>query len=267
LQGKITINPDSEIELSSTTSTTNQLICEGDSIDPITYSFGGGTSNVVVSGLPPGVTYTPNPYDSAFSAIRITGSPTQNVSVDTPYNYTVRALNNQGCDSPELSGVITVQANAELSLLSSTNTADQTICVDSNISDIKIRFKNSSIPAADNLPSGLSSEVVGSDVLRIYGSVSVGGQYTFDVIGTNTNGCQSTAVTIDLNVVPDYSINTTKVVTDMNDPSHGTDVSLVKNISCYGNRDGEIQVNLSNITSGLNYIYSWNGPLGYTNQT
>ena len=53
----------------------------------------------------------------------------------------------------------------------------------------------------------------------------------------------------------------------MNDPSHGTDVSLVKNISCYGNRDGEIQVNLSNITSGLNYIYSWNGPLGYTNQT
>ena len=267
LQGKITINPDSEIELSSTTSTTNQLICEGDSIDPITYSFGGGTSNVVVSGLPPGVTYTPNPYDSAFGAITITGSPTQNVSVDTPYNYTVRALNNQGCDSPELSGVITVQANAELSLLSSTNTADQTICVDSNISDIRIRFKNSSIPAADNLPSGLSSEVVGSDVLRIYGSVSVGGQYTFDVIGTNTNGCQSTAVTIDLNVVPDYSINTTKVVTDMNDPSHGTDVSLVKNISCYGNRDGEIQVNLSNITSGLNYIYSWNGPLGYTNQT
>mgnify|MGYP006256335301 FL=1 len=139
LQGKITINPDSEIELSSTTSTTNQLICEGDSIDPITYSFGGGTSNVVVSGLPPGVTYTPNPYDSAFGAITITGSPTQNVSVDTPYNYTVRALNNQGCDSPELSGVITVQANAELSLLSSTNTADQTICVDSNISDIRIR--------------------------------------------------------------------------------------------------------------------------------
>ena len=224
----------------STTSTTNQLICEGDSIDPITYSFGGGTSNVVVSGLPPGVTYTPNPYDSAFGAITITGSPTQNVSVDTPYNYTVRALNNQGCDSPELSGVITVQANAELSLLSSTNTADQTICVDSNISDIRIRFKNSSIPAADNLPSGLSSEVVGSDVLRIYGSVSVGGQYTFDVIGTNTNGCQSTAVTIDLNVVPDYSINPTKVVLDMNDPSNGTDESLVKNISCFGNSDGEI---------------------------
>ena len=66
------------------------------------------------------------------------------------------------------------------------------------------------MPSADNLPSGLSSEVVGTDVLRIYGSVSVGGPYTFNVIGTNTNGCSSTAVTIDLTIVPDYLINPTK---------------------------------------------------------
>ena len=139
--------------------------------------------------------------------------------------------------------------------------------MNSNISDIRIRFKNSSVPSANNLPSGLSSEVVGTDVLRIFGSVSVGGPYTFDVIGTNTNGCSSTAVTVQLTVVPDYSINPTKVVLDMNDPANGTDESLVKNISCYGNRDGEIMVNLSNSSSSLSYIYSWSGPSNYANTT
>ena len=49
----------------------------------------------------------------------------------------------------------------------------------------------------------------------------------------------------------------------MNDPANGTDESLVKNISCYGNRDGEIMVNLSNNSSGLSYLYKWSGPSSY----
>ncbi|MGB2418433.1 MAG: PKD domain-containing protein, partial [Flavobacteriaceae bacterium] len=264
LDGQITIHPDAEITLSTPSSTVNQFICEGESIDPITYTFGGGTVDAVPSGLPPGITGT---YNASTRIMTISGTPTQNVEIDTSYNFTVRALNDQGCESPELTGEITVKANAELTLLSSTNTIDQTVCVNSNISDIRIRFKNSSVPSANNLPSGLSSEVVGTDVLRIFGSVSVGGPYTFDVIGTNTNGCSSTAVTVQLTVVPDYSINPTKVVLDMNDPSNGTDESLVKNISCFGNSDGEIKVNLSNDSSTLSYIYSWSGPNNYANTT
>ena len=264
LGGLITINPDAEITLSTTSSSTNQFICEGESIDPITYTFGGGTVDAVASGLPPGLTENYNPTTRIMT---ISGTPTQNVEVDTSYDYTVRALNDQGCESPELTGKITVRANAELTLLSSTNTIDQTVCVDSNISDIRIRFKNSSVPSADNLPSGLSSEVVGTDVLRIYGSVSVGGPYNFNVIGTNTNGCSSTAVTVDLTIVPNYLINPTRVVLDMNDPANGTDESLVKNISCFGNSDGEIKVNLSSNASGLSYIYSWSGPNNYANTT
>jgi hypothetical protein len=264
LDGQITIHPDAEITLSTPSSTVNQFICEGESIDPITYTFGGGTVDAVPSGLPPGINGT---YNTSTRIMTISGTPTQNVEIDTSYNFTVRALNDQGCESPELTGEITVKANAELTLLSSTNTIDQTVCVNSNISDIRIRFKNSSVPSANNLPSGLSSEVVGTDVLRIFGSVSVGGPYTFDVIGTNTNGCSSTAVTVQLTVVPDYSINPTKVVLDMNDPSNGTDESLVKNISCFGNSDGEIKVNLSNDSSTLSYIYSWSGPNNYANTT
>ena len=266
LTGKITINPEAEISLSTPSSTSNQYICEGDSIDQITYSFGGGTVDAVPSGLPPGIIGDYNPITRIMT---ISGTPTQNVEVDTSYNYTVRALNDQGCENPDdiRRGEITVKANAELTLLSSTNTVNQTVCVNSSISDIRIRFENSTVPSTNNMPSGLSSEVVGTDILRIYGSVSVGGPYTFDVIGTNTNGCSSTAVTVDLNVVPDYAINPSKVVTDMNDPNNGIDESLIKNISCYGNRDGEIMVSLSNSSNGLSYIYSWSGPNNYTNTT
>ena len=266
LTGKITINPEAEISLSTPSSTSNQYICEGDSIDQITYSFGGGTVDAVPSGLPPGIIGDYNPITRIMT---ISGTPTQNVEVDTSYNYTVRALNDQGCENPDdiRRGEITVKANAELTLLSSTNTKKQTVCVNSSISDIRIRFENSTVPSTNNMPSGLSSEVVGTDILRIYGSVSVGGPYTFDVIGTNTNGCSSTAVTVDLNVVPDYAINPSKVVTDINDPNNGIDESLIKNISCYGNRDGEILVSLSNSSNGLSYIYSWSGPNNYTNTT
>jgi hypothetical protein len=266
LTGKITINPDAEISLSTPSPTSNQYICEGESIDLITYSFGGGTVDAVPSGLPPGIIGDYNPITRIMT---ISGTPTQNVEVDTSYNYTVRALNDQGCENPDdiRRGEITVKANAELTLLSSTNTVNQTVCVNSSISDIRIRFENSTVPSTNNMPSGLSSEVVGTDILRIYGSVSVGGPYTFDVIGTNTNGCSSTAVTVDLNVVPDYAINPSKVVTDMNDPNNGIDESLIKNISCYGNRDGEIMVSLSNSSNGLSYIYSWSGPNNYTNTT
>ncbi|MGB1941221.1 MAG: hypothetical protein ACPHOD_01045, partial [Flavobacteriaceae bacterium] len=264
LTGQITINPDAEITLTTQPSTSNQFICEGESIDPITYSFGGGTVNAVVSGLPAGITGS---YNTTSRIMTITGTPTQNIEVDTSYNFNVIALNDQGCESPELTGEITLKANAELTLLSSTNTVDQTVCVNSNISDIRIRFKNSTVPVANSLPGGLSSEVVGTDVLRIYGSISVGGPYTFDVVGTNTNGCSSTAITVQLGIVPDYSINPPRVVMDMSDPNNGVDESLVKNISCYGNRDGEIKVNLSNTTSSLSYIYSWIGPNNYANTT
>ena len=264
INGSITINPDAEITLSTPSSTSNQFICEGESIDPITYSFGGGTVDFVVSGLPPGISAYYNPTSRIMT---ITGTPTQNIEFDTTYNYNVIALNDQGCESSQLTGNIIVKANAELTLLSSTLSTNQTVCVNSNIADIRIQFKNSSVPSINNLPSGLISEVIDTDVLRIFGSVSVGGPYNFEVIGANPNGCSSTAISVQLSIVPNYSISPTKVVLDINDPANGTDESLVKNISCYGKRDGEIMVNISNSSSGLSYIYSWSGPSNYVNTT
>jgi len=259
--GKITINPDSEISLTTSLSTSNQFICEGDSIDPIAYSFGGGTVDAVVSGLPPGVVPVYNPLSRTMT---ISGTPTQNIETDQVYDYDVIPVNNEGCDNPSASGRITLKANAELTLLSSTNTILQTVCVDNSISDIRIRFKNSTVPVANGLPSGLDSEVIGTDVIRIYGSIPTGGVYNFDVVGATTTGCSSTnPISVQLSIVPDYSINPTKVVLDMNDPANGTDESLVKNISCYGNRDGEIMVNLSNSTTSLSYLYQWSGPSSY----
>jgi surface protein len=264
INGSITINPDAEITLSTPSSTSNQFICEGESIDPITYSFGGGAVDAVVSGLPPGISASYNPISRIMT---ITGAPTQNIEFDTTYNYNVIALNDHGCESSELTGNISVKANAELILLSSTFSTDQIVCVNSNILDIRIQFKNSSVPLINNLPSGLISEVISTDVLRIFGSVSVGGLYAFEVIGATPNGCESLNLRITLEVQPFFSILPTQVVENPNDIYNTGGASYVKNIACIGNNDGEIKVELQGSSATTNYIYSWTGPNNYVNTT
>ena len=107
----------------------------------------------------------------------------------------------------------------------------QTVCVDSNIENIAIRFKNS-VPYVNNLPPGLYWEYAGADVIYIQGSVYYGGggPHTIDVIGENINGCISSQITIQLMVQPDYGIAAVKVVNDINDPNNGIDNSFVENI-------------------------------------
>ena len=99
INGSITINPDAEITLSTPLSTSNQFICEGESIDPITYSFGGGNCRCCRLWLTSRNLKTLNPTSRIMT---ITGAPTQNIEFDTPYNYNVIALNDQGCESSEL---------------------------------------------------------------------------------------------------------------------------------------------------------------------
>ncbi|GIR81639.1 MAG: hypothetical protein CM15mP83_3650 [Flavobacteriaceae bacterium] len=51
------------------------------------------------------------------SRLDITGTPNIAVLTDTTFDYTIKALNSNGCNQQEQTGSITVKANAELSLL------------------------------------------------------------------------------------------------------------------------------------------------------
>ena len=56
--GSITIQPIEKIEISSPSGDPNQTVCVESYIDPVIYEIYGGATNVIVSGLPPGISQT-----------------------------------------------------------------------------------------------------------------------------------------------------------------------------------------------------------------
>ena len=84
---------------------------------------------------------------------------------------------------------------------------------------------------------------------------------SLSVYGINANGCESLDVPITLDVQPSFSILPTQIVENPNDINNTGGSSYVKNITCYGNDDGEIRVNLQGGSATTNYIFVWNGPI------
>ena len=123
LTGSITINPDDEINLVSAVGSDNQNNkCEGDLIDPITYSISGDATGAIVNwdlpnGQPVGVSF-----DSA--SLTISGNLNNNISSPTTYSYTITTTG--GTCPVSKSGSITVNPNDELALTTLNN--NQTIC-------------------------------------------------------------------------------------------------------------------------------------------
>lgn len=101
-QTSITVGANHTLTLTSSASTTNQTVCAGVSITPITYSVGGGATNASVSGLPTGVS-------GSFAAgmITISGTPT----TAGTYSYTVTTSGNS-CTVATATGTITVSPGA-----------------------------------------------------------------------------------------------------------------------------------------------------------
>ena len=261
LEGKLTVEPDAEISLESPIATANQFICEGFPIDEITYTFGGGAIDVIYNGLPAGLTpvITYDPVDpNKVSKLTISGTPNVNVSEDEEFEFSIKALNNNGCVQPELKGTITIKANAELTLLSSSLSKEQTVCIGTDIIPVNIGYVNSEIPSVSGMPDGLFTTTdVTNGILTIQGSVTelqLGNpNRKLTIIGTNTNGCRSQEIEIDIEVQPSYSIKPTLIVDDPIDTNNPSGASYVKNITCYDNNDGEIMVNLE--VGGHQLIY------------
>ena len=91
------------LELTSALGTDDQAICIGDSIVDITYEAGGNATDVVVTGLPDGVTWV-----FTDGELVISGTPTETGT----FNYTVTTV---GCeDDITLTGTITVNELPEI---------------------------------------------------------------------------------------------------------------------------------------------------------
>ena len=271
-KGTFTLQPNPIINLESPISNINQFICEGEAIEDIVYTFAGEAKDYVASKLPPGLVLTEvrdtlggNDF---IKKLTISGTPNINVIEDKLYEFEIKALGNNSCDQDLEEGAITIKANAELTLISDSESDKQIVCVGEEIDPIIIKYENSNIPVVRNMPNGLRTEVdLGTKIFKILGYVDDGSDYTFSVYGVNANGCESLDVPIELIVEPSFSILPPRIVEDPNDINNTGGASYVKNITCYGNDDGQIRVNLQGGSAAAKYSFVWSGPDNYVNTT
>src|SRR5579863_3368231 len=112
--GTITLTPAATLNLTSAAGTNNQTVCSATPITSITYTFGGSATGATVTGLPSGLTSA-----VAGTTVTISGSPT------TAGTYTVSTTG--GCAPASLTGTISVNPAATLTLSSAAGTDSQTV--------------------------------------------------------------------------------------------------------------------------------------------
>ena len=177
LNGSIIVTPLPTLNLTSAPATTSQALCINTAITNITYSIGGTGTGASVSGLPAGVTGT-----FASGAFTISGTPT----VAGTFTYIVTTIG--GCaPASNLNGNITITPLPTLALTSAASTTNQSICINTSISNINYSIGGSGTGASIiGLPTGVTSNFA-SGVFTISGIPSVAGTFSYTV--TTTGGC------------------------------------------------------------------------------
>ena len=183
----ITVNPLNTIALSSAVGTDNQTVCINTAITDITYATTGATG-ATFAGLPAGVTG-----NWASNVVTISGTPT----VSGTFNYTVTLTG--GCGNITASGTITVTPNNTIALTSAAGTDNQTLCINTPLTDITYATTGATGATFAGLPAGVTGSWTGN-VVTISGTPTVSGTFNYTV--TLTGGCGNVTATGTINVNP-----------------------------------------------------------------
>ncbi len=192
--GTITVTPDNTISLTSVAGTDNQVVCINTAITDITYGTTGAT-DATYAGLPAGVT-------GSWSAdvVTITGTPTASGT----FNYTVTLTG--GCGIVTTTGVIDVAIDNSMLLSSAAGTDNQTVCLNSSITDITYSTLLATGATVSGLPAGVSGTWA-TDVVTISGTPSESGTFNYTV--TLTGGCGLVTTNGTIEVTPDNTVSLT----------------------------------------------------------
>ncbi len=195
----ITVLPDATISLTSAPATNNQTICINNTVTNITYAVGGSGIGATVTGLPSGVTGS-----YAAGVFTITGSPT----TSGIFNYVVTT--DGPCVKPSATGTISVTADATITLSSAIGTDNQTICINTPITNITYAIGGTGTGGTVvGLPAGLTGTFAGG-VISIVGSPTVSGTFNYTV---NTTGpCIIPSATGSIIITPDATITLTSAI-------------------------------------------------------
>ena len=136
LVGEITIEPNHEIQLTSNNG--NQTVDKGTPISPINFSTGGGATEPTISGLPTGIYVV---LSQGGVMITIAGTPTDDITTQTAYVYTVTTTGN-GCTPSTYSGTIIVNPVQ-------TNPTETGILLNGTVSAENNQIKNVADPSAE----------------------------------------------------------------------------------------------------------------------
>src|SRR5574343_569979 len=201
LNGTVAIS--SNATLSLTSGSNNQTICSGDAITPIQYTFGGGATNVNITGLPFGVTSS-----IAGNVVTISGTPAAN------FSYSINTIG--GCGTVTLNGTVALSSNATLSLTSGSN--NQTICSGDAITPIQYTFGGGATNVnITGLPFGVTSSIAGN-VVTISGTPAANFSYSINTIG----GCG----TVTLNGTVSSTSGISPLFTQIIPVCQGTNINL-----------------------------------------
>ncbi|MFH6937646.1 beta strand repeat-containing protein, partial [Flavobacterium sp. FlaQc-30] len=195
LSGSIIVNPNATIALTSPAATASQSLCINTALTSIVYTPAAGATGAFLTGtLPAGVTGS-----FAGDVFTISGTPTESGT----FNYTVTTTG--GCSSANLSGSITVNPNATIALTSAAATANQTLCINTALTDIVYTPLSGATGAAltGTLPAGVTGSFAGG-VFTISGTPTASGTFNYTV--TTTGGCSSENLSGSIIVNPNAAI-------------------------------------------------------------
>ena len=189
--GLIDITPDNTINLTSAAGTDAQAICINTAIVDITYGTNGATG-ATFSGLPAGITGS-----WAADVVTISGTP----SSSGTFNYTITLTG--GCGLITANGSIDVIPDNTITLLSAPATTNQSVCLNSAISDISYLTTGATGATFADLPAGVAGNWA-ADIITISGTPTESGTFNYTV--TLTGGCGIVTTNGTITVNPDNTI-------------------------------------------------------------
>jgi hypothetical protein len=192
--GTINVSAINTITLTSAPGTNNQTGCINTAITNIGYATTGATG-ATFGGLPAGVTG-----NWAANIVTISGIPT----VAGTFNYTVTLTG--GCGLITANGTIAVSPDNTINLSSSAGTDNQTICINTALTNIGYVTTGATGATFAGLPAGVTGNWA-ANAVTISGIPAVTGTFNYTV--TLTGGCGVVTSTGTILVTPDNTITIT----------------------------------------------------------
>jgi len=154
LNGSITVKPLAQLTLLPTSGPLDQILCEGQAIEPIIIALEGGADLINVSGLPNGIVYS---LDTTTQVASIYGTPTDSVDVFSEFSYVVSSISDY-CTETTLQGNLRIKGDSSLTHDSNSGNITQVLCEDSPIEPIIFKVSGGATSSSvTGLPSGVSA--------------------------------------------------------------------------------------------------------------